>query len=311
LPKITANGVALHYEEIGDRHAPALLLIMGLGTQLIAWPDDFRRDLAAAGFRVIAFDNRDIGLSATLDDAPHSHLGWAVLASRFGLRWQPPYTLADMAGDAVALLDALDIAAAHIVGASMGGMIAQHLAAAHPDRVLSLTSIMSTSGAPGLPGPTPALRRRLLSPRRRDPVATTAELLERTSFPDPARPPGAFVAMAERAHGRAWNPRARTRHLLAILADGSRADRLATITAPTLVVHGAHDPLIPPACGRDTAARIPGARFELIEAMAHDLPPSQMPRLAQLIADHATASDKAVRVDIDDHADIAGYRDAA
>jgi proline iminopeptidase len=130
--------------------------------------------------------------------------------------------------------------------------------------------------------------------------------------------------MAERAHDRAWNPRARTRHLLAILADGSRADRLAMITAPTLVVHGAHDPLLPPACGRDTAARISGARFELIEAMAHDLPPSQMPRLAALIADHARASDKAARaanhalgsnetigVDIDDHADVAGYRDAA
>jgi pimeloyl-ACP methyl ester carboxylesterase len=311
LPTTIANGVTLHYEETGDRHAPAILLIMGLGTQLIAWPEDFRRALAADGFRVIAFDNRDIGLSAVIDDAPHSNLAWAAFASRFGLRWQAPYTLADMAADAVALLDALGIAAAHVVGASMGGMIAQNIAAAHPARVLSLTSIMSTSGAPGLPGPTPALRRRLLSPRRRDPVATTADLLERTSFPDPARPPGAFHAMAERAHARAWNPSARTRHLLAILADGSRADRLAAITAPTLVIHGAQDPLIPPACGADTAARIAGARLEIIDGMAHDLPPSQMPRLARLIANHAVASDKAVGIDIDDHSDLVGYRDAA
>jgi pimeloyl-ACP methyl ester carboxylesterase len=311
LPIITANNVDLYYEEVGDSTAPVILLIMGLGTQLIAWPEDFRRDLAASGYRVIAFDNRDIGLSSTLDQAPMTNLAWAALASRFGLPWTPPYTLTDMATDAVALLDALGIPAAHIVGASMGGMIAQIIAATAPARVLSLTSIMSTSGAPGLPGPTPALRRRLLSPRRRDPVATTADLLERTSFPDPARPPGAFATMAERAHARAWNPQARARHLLAILADGSRADRLQAITAPTLVVHGAADPLIPPACGQDTAARIADARFELIDAMAHDLPPSQMPRLARLIARHAAASDKAVRVDINDNAHVAGHRDAA
>jgi pimeloyl-ACP methyl ester carboxylesterase len=325
LPTITANSVELYYEEIGDSTAPAILLIMGLGTQLIAWPEDFRRDLAASGFRVIAFDNRDIGLSTTLDEAPATNLAWAALASRFGLPWKPPYTLTDMATDAVALLDALKIKSAHIVGASMGGMIAQIIAATAPNRVLSLTSIMSTSGAPGLPGASPAIKRHLLAPRRkRNAIAATADILERTSFPDPARPPGAFHEMAVRAHNRAWNPRARTRHLLAILADGSRADRLASITAPTLVVHGAADPLIPPACGADTAARIASARFEVIEAMAHDLPPSQMPRLAQLIADHATASDKAARaanhalgsnetigVDIDDHADIAGYRDAA
>jgi pimeloyl-ACP methyl ester carboxylesterase len=312
LPTITANHVELYYEEIGDRTDPVILLIMGLGTQLIAWPEDFRRDLAASGYRVIAFDNRDIGLSTTLDEAPATNLAWAALASRFGLRWTPPYTLTDMATDAVALLDALDIPAAHIVGASMGGMIAQIIAATAPDRVFSLTSIMSTSGAPGLPGASPAIKRHLLVPRRkRSAVAATAEILERTSFPDKARPPGAFQAMAARAHSRAWNPRARTRHLLAILADGSRADRLSTITAPTLVVHGAHDPLIPPACGRDTAARIPGARFELMDGMAHDLPPSQMPRLAALIADHAKASDKTIGVDIDDHAYVVRYRDAA
>lgn len=311
LPTTTANNVTLHYEEIGDPAAPAILLIMGLGTQLIAWPEDFRRALAADGFRVIAFDNRDIGLSTIIEDAPHSSIAWAALANRFGLPWTAPYTLADMAADAIALMDALNIPAAHIVGASMGGMIAQNIAASHPKRVRSLTSIMSTSGAPGLPGPDAALRRHLLAPRRRNPVAATADILERTSFPDPARPPGAFHAMAARAHGRAWNPQARTRHLLAILADGSRAERLAAITAPTLVIHGAADPLIPPACGADTAVRIAGARLEIIDAMAHDLPPSQMPRLASLIAGHATASDKAVRIDIDDNAHVAGYRNAA
>jgi pimeloyl-ACP methyl ester carboxylesterase len=312
LPTITANNVELYYEETGHPKAPVILLIMGLGTQLIAWPEDFRRDLATSGYRVIAFDNRDIGLSTTLDHAPVANLAWAALASRLGLPWTPPYTLTDMAADAVALLDALDIPAAHIVGASMGGMIAQIIAASAPGRVLSLTSIMSTSGAPGLPGASPAIKRHLLTPRRkRSAVAATADILERTSFPDPARPPGAFHAMATRAHRRAWNPKARTRHLLAILADGSRADRLGAITAPTLVVHGAADPLIPPACGLDTAARIAGARFELIDGMAHDLPPSQMPRLATLIADHAATSDKAVRVDINDNADMIRHRHAA
>lgn len=312
LPIVNANGIDLFYEENGDNTAPVILLIMGLGTQLIAWPDDFRQDLAKAGYRVIAFDNRDIGLSTTMVTARRANLGWAILASRFGLRWTPPYTLTDMANDAVALLDALDVRAAHIVGASMGGMIGQIIAAGQPDRVLSLTSIMSTSGAPGLPGPSPALRRSLLSSgRQKNPVAATAEILKNTSFPDPARPAGAFHAMAARAHARAWNPAGRARHLLAIIADGSRVDRLSAITAPTLVVHGADDPLIPPACGHDTAARIAGARLEIIQGMAHDLPPSRMPLLAQLITDHAAASDKAVRVDIDNDANVAGHLNPA
>ena len=291
MPSITANNVSLYYEEIGAKSAPVILLIMGLGTQMIAWPDAFQHDLAAAGYRVIAFDNRDIGLSSHLADAASPSIAWAAFATRFGLRWHPPYSLTDMAADAVALLDALEIPAAHIVGASMGGMIAQIIAATAPDRVLSLTSIMSTSGAPGLPGPSAALRRHLIAPRKgAGPVAASADILERTSFPDPARGPGAFHAMAQRAFDRATNPKGRNRHLLAIIADGSRADRLAAITAPTLVIHGEADPLIPIACGKDTAARIRNARFESIAAMAHDLPPSQMPHLAQLITDHAAAA---------------------
>ncbi len=288
MPRITANGIELHYEAAGDPAAPVILLIMGLGRQMIAWPADFIADLVARGFRVISYDNRDIGLSTHLHDAPVRNLAIAILAQQIGIRLKPAYSLTDMAQDALALLDALAIDRAHIVGVSMGGMIAQIIAATAPGRTISLTSIMSTSGAPGLPGAAPAIRRQLMAPRRADnAIAHDIKVLELTSFPDPARPATAFADFAALSHARAFNPRGAQRQLLAILADGSRAERLARITAPTLVIHGGADPLVPAAGGRDTAARIKGARFELIDAMAHDLPPSQLPRLAALIGEHA------------------------
>jgi pimeloyl-ACP methyl ester carboxylesterase len=291
MPIATVNGIKLYHEDAGDPAAPAILLIMGLGRQIIAWPPDFVADLVARGFRVISFDNRDIGLSTHLHDAPVRNFAVAIGAQLLGLKLKPAYALTDMAQDALALLDALGIARAHVVGVSMGGMIAQIMAATAPDRVLSLVSIMSTSGARGLPGASPALRRQLIAPRNdANAIAHDIRVLELTSFPDPARPADAFADFAARSHARASNPRGTQRQLLAILADGSRADRLARITAPTLVIHGAADPLVPPAGGRDTAARIKGARFELVEAMAHDLPPSQLPRLAALIADHVAAA---------------------
>jgi pimeloyl-ACP methyl ester carboxylesterase len=288
VPSITANGIELYYEAAGDAAAPAIVLIMGLGRQMIAWPEAFIADLAGAGFRVISFDNRDIGLSSHLHDAPVRNLAVAIAAQAIGLKLRPAYSLTDMANDTLALMDALGITAAHIVGVSMGGMIAQIIAANAPRRTLSLTSIMSTSGARGLPGPAPGIRRQLMGPRRGDTaIDNDVKILELTSFPDPARPAGGFRDFAQASHARAYNPRGIQRQLLAILADGSRADRLPAITAPTLVIHGAADPLIPVPCGKDTAARINGARFEMIDAMAHDLPPSQMPHLARLIAAHA------------------------
>jgi pimeloyl-ACP methyl ester carboxylesterase len=294
MPIVRANGVDLFYKDRGDSDAPVILLIMGLGTQLTAWPKPFVKALKKAGFRVIRYDNRDIGKSTHLHDAPAPNLLLALAAKRFGFSVPIGYSLDDMADDAVALLDQLDIPAAHIVGASMGGMIAQIMAAKAPDRVLSLTSIMSSSGAPGLPGPAPQVRRALLTPRSAFPsraaaTARRARTLELVAFPDATRKPNAFRSMAERDYKRGYNAMGTRRQLLAIFADGSRADRLTDIHVPTLVVHGAADPLIPLACSEDIARRIPGARLEVIEEMAHDLPPSQMPRLASLIAEHASA----------------------
>ena len=297
MPKIHANGVELYYEETGDTGAPVILLIMGLGTQLIAWPDAMIAGLTAAGYRVIRYDNRDIGLSTYLDGAPAVHPLWAVLAKRIGLPYPVAYSLTDMASDAVALMDQLNISAAHVVGASMGGMIAQNVAAMAPDRILSLTSIMSSSGAPGLPGPTPELRKRLMARRssratRAEVMAAVAETLELISYPDTERGPDTFRLMAERAFDRGYNPAGVRRHLLAIIADGSRADRLAKITTPTLVIHGAADPLVPLACSQDIVRRVRNARMEVIDGMAHDLPPSQVSRVVDLIAGHAGAADQ-------------------
>jgi len=291
MPTIPANGVQIHYEEHGGLGGPPILLIMGLGTQMIAWPDAFVAALAAAGHRVILYDNRDIGLSTHLHDAPVTNPLLAFAAQRLGLPFRHGYALNDMAADAVALLDALDIPAAHVVGASMGGMIAQILAATYPQRVLSLTAIMSSSGAPGLPGPTPALRRRMIArrdpnPTREQAIALGAATLASISFPDRARAPDAFATMAGRAFDRAYNPQGGRRHLLAVIADGSRAGRLATVAAPTLVIHGAADRLVPLANGQDIARRVPGARLEVIDEMGHDLPPSQLGRIAGLILEH-------------------------
>lgn len=294
MPNIEANGISIYYEDNGPLDAPVILLVMGLGTQMIAWPDELIQGLVRKGFRVIHYDNRDVGLSQRMDGAPAGNLIWAMLATRFGLPVRTAYTLTDMAKDGAALLDALGIDKAHIVGASMGGMIVQLMAANHPDKVLSMTSIMSSSGAPGLPGPTAALRRRLMTkrpdnPSREEAVSFGAETLEAISYSDPARPDTAFADMAGRAFDRGYYPIGAKRQLLAIIADGSRVERLKQIKVPTLVVHGAADPLVPQAGSEDIARHITGARLEIIEPMAHDLPPSQVGRMVDLIADHAAS----------------------
>lgn len=301
MPSVKANRIDLFYEDFGDAADPAILLVMGLGTQLIAWPDALVERLVAAGYRVIRYDNRDIGQSTHLHGARAVSAVRAVIASRLGWSFPVAYTLSDMAEDAVALLDALGIARAHVVGASMGGMIAQLLAANHPDRIISLTSIMSSSGARGLPGAAPHVQKLLL--RRPAPDLTRAqavalgeEVQRAIAFPDPARDPGAFADMAGRAYDRGYNPLGTRRQLLAIVHDGNRSDRLARITAPTLVIHGAADPLVPYAHAEDLVTRIPGARLEKVEPMAHDLPPSQLPHIADLIAAHTRAADALPRI---------------
>ena len=294
MPTIHANGIDIYYEESGPADAPVILLVMGLGTQMIAWPDELIQGLVGKGYRVIHYDNRDVGLSQRMDGAAAGSLVWAMIASRFGLPVKTAYTVSDMAKDGAALLNALGIDKAHIVGASMGGMIVQLMAANHPDKVLSMTSIMSSSGKPGLPGPRADIRKRMMTPRPANPtkeeaVKLGAEVLEAISFADPTRTPTAFVDMAARAFDRGYYPMGMKRQLLAIVADGSRVDRLKKITAPTLVVHGGADPLVPKEGSEDIARHIPGARLEIIDEMAHDLPPSQVGRMVELIAGHATA----------------------
>lgn len=294
MPTIRANGIDLYHERFGDAANPTILLVMGLATQSIAWPEALIDRLVEAGFHVIRYDNRDVGLSTHLDGAAAVHPLWALAATRLRLPFPLAYTLTDMAADGIALLDALGIERVHVVGASMGGMIAQIMAARWPARVASLTSIMSSSGARGLPGPSPEIRRRMLARRPPDPtreeaVAAGVAMLELISYADPARAPDAFATMAGRAFDRAYNPPGARRQLLAILADGSRVDRLRRITAPTLLIHGADDPLVPRAGSEDIARHVPHARLEIVQGMAHDLPPSRLDPIADLIAAHAGA----------------------
>jgi pimeloyl-ACP methyl ester carboxylesterase len=292
MPNIRANNIDIYYEENGPADGPVILLVMGLGTQMIAWPDELIQGLVAQGFRVIHYDNRDVGLSQRMDGAPAGNLIWAMLKLRFGLPVKTAYTLTDMAKDGIGLLDALGIQKAHVAGASMGGMIAQLMAAHYPDRVSTMTSIMSSSGRPGLPGPRADIRKRLMAPRpsnptREEAVRLGAESIEAISFADMNRPHDAFVDMAARAFDRGYYPIGMKRQMLAIIADGSRVDRLKTIKVPTLVVHGGADPLVPKEGSEDIARLVPGARLEIIDDMAHDLPPSQVDRMVDLIAGHA------------------------
>ena len=291
MPTIQANGLELYYEERGDPNGSPILLIMGLGRQMIAWPEPFMDELAKDGHRIVLFDNRDAGLSTHFHDGPKPNIAMTAIAALLGMSIKRAYLLSDMAQDAGALLDHLGIKAAHIVGVSMGGMIAQIMAATMPKRVLSLTSVMSSSGAAGLPGASANLRKRLMKNRpakgsRDKAIAYGASTMEAMSYPCPSRAKDAFIVGATQAYDRAYDPLGAGRQLTAIIADGSRTQRLGMIKAPTLVIHGAADALVPLACGADTAKRITGAKCEIIDAMAHDLPPSQDAKVAGLIRAH-------------------------
>ncbi len=292
MPSATVNGVKIAFEASGDPSAPALLLIMGLGMQLTGWPDDFVEGLVEQGFYVIRFDNRDIGLSDKFDHAGTPNLPLALLKTL--VRWplKSAYTLDDMAADAIGVLAALNVKKAHIVGASMGGMIAQVLAAKYPERVLSLTSIMSSSGRRGLPGPTRAARAVLFTrpgnPKDFDSlVAHGANVFRVIGSPAYPTPDKALRARVGAQIKRNVCPGGVLRQMVAIAASGDRGALLKTIAAPTLVIHGAADPLVPLACGVDTARLVPGARLEVIEGMGHDLPAQLIERLVSLIDAHA------------------------
>ncbi len=281
----------IEYESLGNPAHPAIVLIMGLGMQLMAWPDTFCQALVARGYRVIRFDNRDCGLSGRAPGKKRANLLLAMAASALGLPVRTPYTLEDMAGDAVGLMDRLGIGRAHIVGASMGGMIAQVLAAKFPQRVLSLTSIMSSSGNRKVSKPTKPARKVLLSRPAdpKNPDSVIEHLVEMFGvIGSPGYPSSREELRSRIGHSvrRAYEPAGTARQLLAIIASGDRRQLLRTISAPTLVLHGADDPLVPLAAGRDTAQNIPGAKLQVIEGMGHDFPEALMPRLAQAIAEH-------------------------
>jgi pimeloyl-ACP methyl ester carboxylesterase len=285
-----ANGIDICYEIFGDANAEPLLLIMGLGAQMIHWDDEFCRQLAARGFRVVRFDNRDIGKSSHLSGGKRlSPL--ELLKLRFlKIPVAAPYKLIDMARDTIGLMDTLGIKSAHVVGASMGGMIAQEIAITFPERVRSLTSIMSTTGNPKVPGPTREAAAVLMAP----PPATKEEYFARFAQTWKVLRNGSFSedealdpARARRTYERGLNPPGVGRQLRAILASGSRKERLRSVKAPTLVIHGTVDPLVNPEGGKDTAASIPGAKLVMIEGMGHALPIPMWPQIIDAIDKHA------------------------
>jgi pimeloyl-ACP methyl ester carboxylesterase len=296
VPKVRVSpAIELEYERAGDPQHPTILMIMGLGMQLTAWPDEMVEGLVARGFNVLRFDNRDAGLSTQIDSFVPRGIAGALLRGAVGWPVEAPYTLHDLAADTVGLLDALGLQRVHVVGASMGGMVAQILAARHADRVLSLTSIMSTSGARRLPPP--RLDALLALTRRPPPGASHETLVDHymqlfgvIGSPGEQTPRPMLRARLQRSLSRAFRPAGTARQMLAIVATGDRSHELAAITAPTLVIHGALDPLVPPAAGRDTAKRIAGAELLLVPTMGHDLPHAQMPMLIDRIAVHCEAA---------------------
>lgn len=282
--KARCNGLDLEVEVFGE--GPALLLIMGIGAQLYLWPDSMVQAWVERGYRVVRFDHRDIGRSTWLDDHGVPDVRAGLLRRTMGLDVEAPYDLSDMALDCVGLLDALELPAAHVLGISMGGMVAQHLAIEHPSRVLSLTSLMSTTGARRYVLRTkPAALKALLA----GPAPQTAEQsVERlTSLMEVIGSPGPrdLDELSRVAHlcFPHTHPRGFLRHFAAILASGDRTEALGGVSCPSQALHGSLDPLIHPSAGEATARAIPGARFELFEGMGHDMPPSFHARIIDAV----------------------------
>lgn len=283
--KVETNGITLEVEEHGSPQGEPLVLIMGLGMQLIAWHEDFVQMLVERGFRVLRFDNRDIGLSQNFDHLGIPNLGVEALKHAVGFPVRSPYSLADMAKDTVGLLDAMGIAKAHVCGASMGGMVAQQLAARHPGRLKSATLMMTSSGARRLPGPSLRVRGAMISrpsdPKNFDSIVShyvgIYKLIGSPGFPSGDDYLHKRLSQSVR---RSYRPRGTARQLTAIVADGDRTSMLQQIKLPTQIIHGLADPLVPVAAGDDLVRSIPGARIDLIEGMGHDLPVALWPRFA-------------------------------
>jgi pimeloyl-ACP methyl ester carboxylesterase len=279
------DGVELCYETFGDPEAPAMLLTMGLATQMLGWHEDFCAELAGRGFHVIRFDNRDCGRSQRMNGTVPSIVQLLRRDKRAA-----SYTLEDMAGDGVGLLDHLGIEAAHVMGASMGGMIAQTMAARYPDRVLSLVSMMSNTGAFWSGQPSPRLYHVLLKPPPRDRESYKEHavwVFSKIGSPGFERDDDDLRRIAGMSYDRGINPAGSSRQLAAIIASGDRTPLLREIKRPTLVIHGAKDKLVPASGGRATARAIPGARLLLIGGMAHDIPRGTWPQMLDAIEKNA------------------------
>ena len=289
----TAGEVELCYETFGDESGEPLLLVMGLATQMLAWHTDFCRELVDRGFFVIRFDNRDIGRSQSFDETPPPS-PVELITRRIK---KPAYTLEDMADDGARLLDCLGIQSAHVVGASMGGMIAQAMASRHPDRVRSLVSIMSTTGNRWKGQPAIKTLPVLLSPppkTKESAVERTLKVFKLVGSPGFERDEQELAEMAELSYDRRGSAAGPGRQIAAVIASGDRTPALGRITAPTLVIHGTADKLVRPSGGKATAAAIPGAKLMLIDGMGHDLPRGTWPRIVDGIAENATRATQAV-----------------
>ena len=290
-----ANGLKIAYETHGPHDAPVILLVHGLGVPLSGWPTELVDRFLDDGFRVVMFDNRDIGRSTLFAHAEPPNIAIEFAKSRLGMRVNTPYVLDDMMQDGVAVLDALNIERAHVVGASMGGMIAQLMAINAPDRVMSLTSIMSTTGDRNLPGPRSEIRRHIL----RRPNEDSAELRlqhgiktwELIGSPGARRSYDETRQFLEGLYARGVTTAGVLRQMLAIIASPARSKALANVKLPALIIHGSDDPLVPLACGEATANALPDSTLRVLQGMGHDLPEQFLPDIARLIGEHAASAD--------------------
>jgi pimeloyl-ACP methyl ester carboxylesterase len=289
MPNATANGIQIEYDTFGDRSFPALLLVAGNGAQMIFWEVEFCELLAKKGYFVIRFDNRDAGLSTKFEETGIPDFLAAIKAAMEGKTVESAYSLDDMADDSVGLLDALGIEKAHICGVSMGGMIAQVISYRHPKHVLSLTSIMSSTGNPDLPQAKPETIAAVIAPAPEERGAYVEHNMNiwRTiwspGFPFEEKRARTFI---EKSYDRSYYPQGMARQNIAILANGDRRPSLSSIKVPTLVIHGADDPLIPVEGGKDTARVIPGARLFIINGMGHDMPKGVWAEIVDAISNH-------------------------
>ena len=293
MPSVTANGITLEYEVAGDDAGAPLLLIMGLGGQLIAWDDEFVDDLADRGFYVIRFDNRDVGLSTWFDQAGVPDVGELIATRQSGGTPKAPYFLDDMAADASGLLDALNIPKANLLGVSMGGMIAQAFAIRYPDKLRSLVSIMSTTGDPTVGNPRPEAMAALMVPpptTRDQAMDSSVQAWKALGSPGYDFDEKRTREKAARAFDRAFHPAGVARQLAAVISSPDRTAALGSVIAPTLVIHGEDDPLVDPSGGKATAAAIPGASLWLVPGMGHEIPPALFNEVADRVAAHSLGS---------------------